>query len=199
MLHAGSEFEVVASCREGKSCIDAIRDLSPNLALLDISLPPVSGLQVLAEINSARFPTRVVFLSDPLENHAGASALAGGAYGVIPQDVTQQLLVSCLRKVASGQKVFPVAGRDSELRNGNKNSSSALGTLSDVLTVRERQIVRLVGEGLSNKEVGRQLDLSDGTIKVHLHHIYQKLAIRNRTALAALGWPRSGGRSFSGR
>jgi two-component system nitrate/nitrite response regulator NarL len=55
-----------------------------------------------------------------------------------------------------------------------------------VLTEREREIVRLVCEGLSNKEVGRQLNISDGTIKVHLHHVYQKLAVSNRTALAAL-------------
>jgi two-component system nitrate/nitrite response regulator NarL len=57
-----------------------------------------------------------------------------------------------------------------------------------VLTERERQIMHLVSEGLSNKEVGRQLNISDGTIKVHLHHIYQKLAISNRTALAALAF-----------
>jgi two-component system nitrate/nitrite response regulator NarL len=186
-LLAESEFEVVATCRDGTRCIEAIRDLSPDLALLDISLPPVSGLQVLAAINAEHFRTRIVFLAASLKTSAGVTAIAGGAYGVIPQDATPQLLARCLRKVASGQRLLPIGSWDSELRNGHKHGSpNAFGTLSAVLSERERQIIHLVGEGLSNKEVGRQLNLADGTIKVHLHRIYQKLAIHNRTVLAVL-------------
>jgi two-component system nitrate/nitrite response regulator NarL len=175
------------------ACIEAIRDLSPDLALLDISLPPVSGLQVLAQINSERLRVRVIFLSASLESPAGVSAIAEGAYGVIPQDATPQLLVRCLRRVASGDKLLPIASWDPELHKG-RTHSHAVGTLADVLTGREGEIVRLVGEGLSNKEVGRQLNISEGTIKVHLHHIYQKLAIHNRTTLAVLAGrdPRDG-------
>jgi two-component system nitrate/nitrite response regulator NarL len=67
------------------------------------------------------------------------------------------------------------------------NSDNALTVLTD----RERQIIRLVSEGLSNKEIGRRLNIADGTIKVHLHHIFQKLEISNRTALAALAFSQS--------
>jgi two-component system nitrate/nitrite response regulator NarL len=187
VLHAESEFEVVATCRDGATCIKAIRDLSPNLALLHLSLPPVSGLSVLAAITSEHSRTRVVFLSTSLATSAGATAIAGGAYGVIPQDATPQLLVRCLRKVASGQKLLPIASWDPELRNGRKHGPpEAFDAFSAVLSERERQIIDLVGEGLSNKDVGRQLNLADGTVKVHLHRIYQKLAIHNRTALAVL-------------
>jgi two-component system, NarL family, nitrate/nitrite response regulator NarL len=186
-LHAEGEFKVVATCRDGTTCIEAIRDLSPDLALLDISLPPVSGLQVVAAINSEHFRTRVVFLSASLESSVAVTVIAGGAYGVIPQDATPQLLVRCLRKVASGQKLLPIASWDPELRNGHKHSSPGpFGTLSVALSERENQIAKLVGEGLSNKEIARQLSLSDGTVKVHLHHIYEKLAIHNRTVLALL-------------
>jgi DNA-binding NarL/FixJ family response regulator len=186
-LHAESEFKVVATCRDETTCIEAIRDLSPDLALLDISLPPVSGLQTLSAISSQHFRTRVVFLSALLESSAGATAVAGGAYAVIPRDATPQLLVRGLRKVASWQKLLPIASWDPEVRNGYKHSSpDAFGAFSAVLTERERQITHLVAEGLSNKEIGRRLNLSDGTIKVHLHRTYQKLAIHNRTVLAML-------------
>ena len=187
VLLAESEFEVVATCRDGTTCIEAIRGLSPDLALLDISLPPVSGLQVLAAINEEHFRTRIVFLAASLKTSAGVTAIAGGAYGVIPQDATPQLVVRCLRKVASGQKLLPIASWDPELRDLHKHSSlDALGIFSALPSKRERQIIHLVGEGLSNKEVGCQLNLADGTIKVHLHRIYQKLAIHNRTVLAVL-------------
>ena len=187
VLEAESEFKVVATCRDGTTCIEAIRDLSPELALLDMSLPPEGGLPMLAAISSERLRTRLVFLSASLETSAVVTAIAGGAYGVIPQDATPQLLVRCVRKVTSGQKLLPIASWDPELRNGHKHySSRGLGTLSAVLSTRERQIVHLVGEGLTNKEIGRQLKLADGTIKVHLHRVYQKLAIHNRTMLAVL-------------
>ena len=194
VLEADSEFKVVASCRDQTTCIEAIRDLSPELALLDISLPPVSGLQVLAAINAEHFRTRIVFLAASLKTSAGVTAIAGGAYGVIPEDATPQLLVRGLRKVASGQRLLPIGSWDSELRNGHKHGSlDALGTFSAVLSTRERQIIHLVGEGLSNKEIGRRLKISDGTIKVHLHHVYQKLDISNRTVLAALAISQSDG------
>lgn len=190
VLSAEFGFEVVATCRDAPTCIAIIRDLSPGLALLDISLPPVSGLEVLTAINVEHFRTRVVFLSASLNGSAGLAAIAGGAYGVIPQDVTPQLLLRCLRKVASGQNLPPIASWDPELRNGHRHSSpAAFGALSAVLTERERQITHLVGEGLSNKEVGHQLYLSDFTVKTHLHLIYQKLAIHNRTMLAVLAKP----------
>jgi len=187
VLHAESEFKVVATCRDATTWIEAIHELSPDLALLDICLPPVNGLQVLAAINSEHFRTRIVFLAASLETSGGVIAIAGGAYGVIPQDATPQLLVRCLRKVAFGQKLLPIASWDPELRNGHKHGTpDVFVPLLSGLSERERQVIHLVGEGLSNKEVGRQLNLSCGTIKVHLHRIYQKLAIHNRTALALL-------------
>ena len=179
VLDAESDFKVVGTCHDGKTCLDIIREQAPDLALLDVALPPVNGLQVLAAINAEHLHTRVVFLSSSLESSASATATAEAAYGVVPQDATPTLLLRCLREVASGQKLVPTLGH----KNG---SAYNFGTLSTVLTERERQIVCLVGEGLSNKEVGRRLDLSDGTVKVHLHRVYQKLVIRNRTALALL-------------
>jgi two-component system nitrate/nitrite response regulator NarL len=92
--------------------------------------------------------------------------------------------VRCLRQVASGQKLPPATSCNPESRSGQHSSRGAAETLMTTLTEREREFVCLVSEGLSNKEIARRLNLCDGTIKEKLHHIYQKLAIRNPMALA---------------
>jgi DNA-binding NarL/FixJ family response regulator len=186
VLQAECEFKVVAACQDGTTGLKAIRDLSPDLALLDVCLPSEGGLAILAAISSENIRTRVIFLSASLGASAGVTAIAGGAYGIIPQEATPLLLVRSLRKVAAGQKLLPVASWDPELRDGQHGSPGRFEPLCAGLTERERQVVLLVREGLSNKEVGRQLNLSEGTIKVHLHRVYQKLVIRNRTALAVM-------------
>jgi two-component system nitrate/nitrite response regulator NarL len=181
ILSAEGDFNVVASCRDGASCVEAIRDLSPNLALLDASLPGQSAFQVLAAIKSEHLCTQVVFLSS-----GGGSGkkkpIAWHRHGVIRAEYVQQPLLDFLRQIASRPGESPTPESLNRHRRGPQDT---LGSLSSGLTERERQIMHLVCEGWSNKEVGRELTLSEGTVKVHLHHIYQKLAIRNRTALAA--------------
>jgi two-component system, NarL family, nitrate/nitrite response regulator NarL len=188
LLGAENDFDVVASCCDGKKCIQAIRDLSPDIALLDIFMPGVTGLDILAAATSEHLSTRVVFLTAAAEDRDLIIAAARGAYGVVLKEAPPDVLVHCLRQVAAGRRLLPLTSCESprlqEYSNGNTTTENVL----TALTERERQIMHLVSEGLSNKEVGRQLNISDGTIKVHLHHIYQKLAISNRTALAALAF-----------
>jgi len=95
--------------------------------------------------------------------------------------VTPVVLVQSLRLIAQGKRLLRLPSSVGS-RDQSTLTESALTTLTD----RERQIMRLVSEGLSNKEIGRRLNITDGTIKVHLHHIFTKLEISNRTVLAAL-------------
>lgn len=186
LLGAENDFDVVASCGDGRKCLQAIREFSPDLALLDIFMPGLSGLEILAAATSERLSTRVIFLTAHAEDRDLIIAAARGAYSVILKEAAPKVLVHCLRQVASGQRLLPLANGETQRAHENPSRNAITGNVLTVLTERERQIMHLVSEGLSNKEVGRQLSISDGTIKVHLHHIYQKLAISNRTALAAL-------------
>ena len=184
ILRAEKDFNIVASCHDVASCIAAIRDLSPNLVLLDASLPDQSGLQIISAINSEHLCTTAVFLSESSDVSDGVQPIAGHAFGIIPRDAPPDILLRLLRRVSCGLNLLP----NLELldRHGPKHS---LDTPTVALTERERQIMPLVCKGQSNKEIGRQLNLSEGTVKVHLHHIYQKLAVRNRTALAIMAAP----------
>ncbi len=180
VLSAESGFKVVACCSDGTDCIEAIRSLVPDIAILDISLPGLTGLEILTIANFESLPTRLVFFTASVEDRELIVSAAAGAYGVILKDVAVEILVQSLREIADGQRLLPLPTVPRE--QGNVANRENVLT---VLTERERQIMRLVSGGLSNKEIGRQLNITDGTIKVHLHHIYQKLEISNRTVLAA--------------
>jgi two-component system nitrate/nitrite response regulator NarL len=134
----------------------------------------------LASVISEGFLTRIVLLAAPAELQS-IFAAANGAYGTVPRDVLPEVLIDNLRQVAAGQRLSLRASWPGEAR-ATTDTEKGLA----VLTKRERQIAELVSAGLPNKEVGRQLNLTAGTIKVHLHNIFSKLAINNRTALTAL-------------
>jgi two-component system nitrate/nitrite response regulator NarL len=179
VLSAESDFDVVASCQDGVKCLDAIRELAPDIAVVDILMPGLSGLEILGYLNSELLPTRIVFMTAALEDPELIKVAAQGAHGVVLKEAAPEVLVDCIRQVAEGQKLLRLAPL-----NGGSHRNVVSQNLLTTLTDREHQIAQLVSEGLSNKEVGRRLNISDGTIKVHLHNIYQKLAISNRTALA---------------
>ncbi|WP_166351835.1 LuxR C-terminal-related transcriptional regulator [Bradyrhizobium barranii] len=182
VLGSESDFEVVASCGDAASCIQAILTLAPDIAIMDAAMPELTALMNNSLSRSDSRPTRFVFFA-PSEDYDLVLAGAPAGYSVLLKEMTGQAVVQGLRDIASGQTVVPLSPTDQAApREHSPNPESALA----VLTERERQIMRLVSRGLSNKEIGRRLNIADGTIKVHLHNIFQKLEIGNRTALAAL-------------
>ena len=185
VLGAQYDFKVIACFTDGTSCIEAIRSLVPDIAILDVSMPDLTGLEILAIANSENLSTRLVFFTASSADRELIIAAAAGTYGVILKDAAPEALVQSLRQVADGQRLLPLPSSDRPVSSGQRNSAIAENVLK-VLTHREREIMRLVSEGLSNKAIARRLNISHGTIKVHLHHIYEKLEINNRTVLAAL-------------
>ena len=188
VLEVQRDFRVVARCGDGASCVDAIRNFLPDIVLLGVSMPDISGLEILAIARSENLAVRLVFFTAPVEEHDLRMLAAGGAHAVISNEVDTEILVQTLRQVADGQSLLQSPSADQLM--GREQSVAAEKAVT-MLTERERQIMRLVSEGLSNKEIGRRLGLTDGTIKVHLHHIFQKLDVGNRTALAALAISRN--------
>jgi RNA polymerase sigma factor (sigma-70 family) len=190
LFAAQYDFKIVASCSDGTSCIEAMRNLAPDVAILDVSMPNLTGLEILAIANAENLSTRLVFFTASVEHRELVAATAAGACSVIPKDATPEILVQSLREVADDWRLLPLL-RSPMLRSElvlsreERNAAVAENVLA-VLTDREREIMRLVSEGLSNKAIARRLNISHGTIKVHLHHMYQKLEINNRTVLAAL-------------
>nr|WP_082646424.1 LuxR C-terminal-related transcriptional regulator [Bradyrhizobium valentinum] len=182
---AHRDFEIVASCHGGASCVEAIRNLAPDVALLGDSFPDVTASEILAIANAENLSTRLVFFTASVEHGDLAAAIAAGACGAISKYASLETLLQSLRLVARGISLLPEPSPDLAPTGKEVNGANVEDVLA-VLTDREREIMRLVSEGLSNKAIARRLNISQGTIKVHLHHIYQKLEINNRTVLAAL-------------
>ena len=182
VLAAHQDFNVLACCRDGASCIEALRTLAPDVIILDVSLPGASWLEIISTINSESPGTRPVFFTALEEGGELIKSAAVAGYSIIPKDATPDVLMQSLRQIAEGKRLIPVLSEQAVAREQSAVIEHALTTLTE----RERQIMQLVSEGLSNKDIGRRLNITDGTIKVHLHHIFQKLEISNRTVLAAL-------------
>src|SRR5258705_596920 len=142
VLTAESGFKIVACCSDGTDCIEAIRSLVPDIAILDISLPGLTGLEILA--NSENLSTRLVFFTASVEDRELIVSAAAGAYGVILKDVAVEILVQSLREIADGQRLLPLPTVPRE--QGNVADTENVLT---VLTERERQILRLVFRGLA--------------------------------------------------
>lgn len=183
---AQPDFEIVASCSDGMNCVEAIRTLAPDVALLGDSLPDVTAPEVLAIARVENLRTRLVFFMSGIEHGDLVAAVAVGACNLVSKLASAKTLVQSLRVVAGGGGLLPEPAPDLVPAIGKEANGAVIENMLSVLTEREREIMRLVSEGLPNKAIARRLSISQGTIKVHLHNIYQKLEINNRTVLAAL-------------
>jgi len=148
-------------------------------------MPGLNGLDVLSSITSEGLGTKVVFLTAAATDGQILTAITRGAKGVMLKDIAPESLADCIRQVAIGRQWFPanVVNAAVQREIGRRVQSKQL---VQTLSPRERQVVVSLCEGNSNKKIARQLDLTEGTVKVHLSNIYNKLGVANRTALMAL-------------
>jgi DNA-binding NarL/FixJ family response regulator len=176
--------EIVAAAPEGATALELIRAHEPDIAVLDIDMPQLTGLDVLEALEADGLSTRVVFLTGSASDEQIATAVEQGAWGILLKENALSVLTECLEAVSSGQRWLPEALIAPAVRRATERRERD-GQLERVLTAREHEIAGLVAQGLSNKHICRRLSISEGTVKVHLHNMYEKLQISNRTVLAA--------------
>jgi two-component system nitrate/nitrite response regulator NarL len=181
VLRMHRDLNIVAVCSEGLGAARAIREFRPDVAVLDVSMPGMSGIDILSTIVEHRYETKVIFLTAGMSDKQLLTAIAQSACSLILKDVAADNIVKCVKAVAAGKKWIPTSIVEAALEREEGRRD-----LIDKLTVRERQITLLISEGAPNKVIGRQLNLTEGTVKIHLHNIYSKLEVPNRTALTAL-------------
>ena len=184
------DFEVVARCVDGEEALRAVRDLKPDILLLDLRMRGKDGLEVLRELEAEGSAPRVVLLTAGLEEDDVVEAIRLGVRGVVLKEMAPRLLIQCLRKVHAGERWLE---RRSTARALDKLLRREAGEreAAGVLTQRETEIVRMVAKGLSNKEIAWRLSITEGTVKVHVHSVYVKLKVGSRLAL--MRWAESRG------
>jgi len=186
LLDADARFEVVGEAGDGQQAVSQVAALRPDILLLDLAMPRVSGLQALQELIELGLPVRPVLLTAAIDPAETIKALQLGARGVILKESATQLLYTCLQAVMSGEywvgnerlhdivQHLRLLGRETE-----SEASPAM-----MLTRREMQIVAALVEGASNKGIGQQFGLSEQTVKNHISHIFDKVGVSNRLELA---------------
>jgi DNA-binding NarL/FixJ family response regulator len=176
------DFQVVACCRDGTELLQTVRQHRPDVLILDPRLPGKDGWGVLQELAQDSFPIRIVLLTSEVDADEALKAVHLGVSGVVLKEMAEHLLVQCVRKVHAGDHWVE---RRSISRALDKLLQREAGQrkLEKILTPREREIVHLVACGLRNREVAEKLTISEGTVKIHLHHIYEKLQMHSRLAL----------------
>ncbi len=175
------EFDVVASCKDGDEALAAIRKHPADVLILDLRMPGMSGLAVLRAMAAEGLTIKSVLLTAAVQDEQIVQAVQLGVLGVVLKESPPEDLFACVRKVAQG---LPWLETETMARAfGQAINRDTTASKGDSLTPRELEIVRMVAEGLRNKEIGERLSISEGTVKVHLHNVYEKLGVDGRLEL----------------
>jgi DNA-binding NarL/FixJ family response regulator len=186
ILGSTPDIDVVASC-DGVAAVEAAQRYRPDVLLLDLRMPHVDGLAVLREL--ATWPTRpaVAVLTTFDADEFVAQALGAGAVGFLLKDTEPEQLIHAVRTLAAGGSVLSPAVTRTVI-NGYVGGSARSVDVARVgaLSQREREVLALLGEGLSNADIGRRLHLSTGTVKDHVSAVLTRLGVTNRVQAAVV-------------
>jgi len=181
LLCVEGEFGVVARARNGEEALHAVHQYLPDILVLDLRMPVKGGLAVIREMKRDAVPTQVVLLTAANDDDV-IDAIRLGVRGVILKDMAPKLLLECVRKVHAGgkwlAKEVTLHGMDVLVRR-----ETIARAMTETLTPREMQVARMISDGLPCKTVAHRLSISEGTAKLHLHHVYEKLQLDGRVAL----------------
>jgi DNA-binding NarL/FixJ family response regulator len=178
-------FEVVAACADGAAAIAAVRAHRPDILVLDLRMTGQTGLDVLRALAAAALPCRTILLTAAVRDEEVVEAMQFGAMGLVLKDASPDTLVDCIRRVHRGEQWIE---RETVTRAFKTvlERESARSAAQAALTPREIEIVKMVATGLRNKAIAERLTISEGTVKVHLHNIYNKLGVDGRLELVLI-------------
>jgi DNA-binding NarL/FixJ family response regulator len=178
-----TEFKVVGEAGSGEEAVEKVRDLRPDLVLLDIRMSGGDGLEALEKIKAEMPSTKVIMLTTYENPTYMARAVSAGAAGYLLKGIPFDELVTSLRLVADGDSLLKKDELVYMLRSVSPNDRAAR-ELIQPLSVREVEVLRLLSTGLNNREIGKLLFISDSTVKSHVEHIIQKVGVSDRVQAA---------------
>jgi len=185
LIHCHPEFHVVGEFGNGEEALEAIRQHKPTIAILDLKIGDCSGLSILGAVVDGGLPTRVVLLAAMIRDAEIYAAIERGAYGILLKDWASDTLIDCLKAVAAGRRWFPQDLVKGPLERENVRRRWA-EDISKRLTRREREVALLIVDGLTSKQIASRLELSEGTVKLHLHAVFQKLGVSKRSDMVVM-------------
>jgi DNA-binding NarL/FixJ family response regulator len=184
LLGVQDGISVVGEAGDGPLALSLAAALHPDIVLLDLKLPGLDGIEVLEALRSSG--TRVLVLTSATEPERARRAVRAGAAGVLYKDIDPDALVRAIRSVHDGNLLLAAEAAGSLLHGGQ-------GSREDALTGREREVLALIAEGRSNREIARLLGVSEKTVKAHVSSVLAKLGVQDRTQAAVYAVRHGGG------
>jgi len=166
------DMTVVAEAGDGVEALELIKEQLPDVVMLDLRMPRMDGLDVLKEVNKSRLPCKVIIMTTFDSEEDVQRAMKAGARGYLLKDSTQEEILDAIRRVSLGETYLPA----------RIVQKVAEGMRKPELSPREVEVLQWVAAGKSNKEIGAQLFIAEGTVKTHMKNVLEKLAVVGRTA-----------------
>ncbi|MBR9870487.1 MAG: two-component system response regulator NarL [Gammaproteobacteria bacterium] len=185
LIELEPDMNVAGEANSGAEGIELALKLEPDLILMDLNMPEIDGIEALRKLREHNISSRIIMFTVSDQEDDVVAALRAGADGYLLKDMEPEDMIAQLHQAAVGKLVISdrLTTLLAEALRSNKPQKSSRPDY-DSLTPREKDILKLIAEGLSNKMIGRKLDISDGTVKVHVKHLLKKLNLRSRVEVA---------------
>ena len=179
VLLRDTQFELAATAMNGAEALTEVERLKPDVLLVDLEMPELGGMGVIRKLRGERNLTKVVILTAAIDDSSLMEARSLRVNGMVLKNSDPAYLLDCLEAVSAGRTWI-----DPELQARTEALTESFGGEGVALAPRERQLIRYVRRGLRNREIAAELGVTEGTVKVYLHAVFEKLGIKNRTELA---------------
>ncbi|MFF5538305.1 response regulator [Streptomyces cinerochromogenes] len=180
-LEVQDDIEVVGEAADGTEGVARAEELRPDIVLMDVKMPGMDGIDALRRLRELDNPARVLIVTSFTEQRTVVPALRAGAAGYVYKDVDPDALAAAIRSVYAGHILLQPEVADALLSQEEANTGQGRG---GSLTEREREVLGLIADGRSNREIARALVLSEKTVKTHVSNILMKLDLADRTQAA---------------
>jgi DNA-binding NarL/FixJ family response regulator len=183
VLESEPGIEVVGEAEDGEAVVQAVEELAPDVVLMDVRMPKLSGIEATKAIAESAPTTRIVMLTVSDEEEDLYEAIKAGAAGYLLKEISIEEVAEAIRSVVSGQSLITPSMASkllAEFSNLSKKAEARQAVPTPQLTSRELEVLKLVAQGMSNKEIAAELYISENTVKNHVRNILEKLHLHSR-------------------
>jgi DNA-binding NarL/FixJ family response regulator len=184
LLESTDDLEVVGVAKDGREAVDLVREHHPDVAVMDLQMPVLDGVEATRAIVAEDVGTEVLVLTSFSDHARIDAAIEAGAVGYLLKDAEPEVLLDGIRAVARGESPLDPRAARRLLSRASLGAASSTGMTVPDLSPRETEVLRLVVEGLLNKQIAARLGITERTVKAHLTSAYQRIGVTDRTQAA---------------